>query len=598
MEALVDPSRDPCVRFSAYACAGWAARVRAEGRTGDQAWREAEMSATIHAGLRAWLGSAEAGVDADASTLRRFFSVCVADSATTVPGHPALASLEAEIEAVDGVESFLRASGRLAAHGLPGVLAVTLFPVDGSPYEPLVQARGSERSGAGEADPAARERLVSTLRAYGEARVQARAQAVIDLEDRLLALRARAEDDPIVPASSLGARPGSRSLPWDAFVAGWGVPEHAALHVYPAGYVDGLARVLGRARASTLRDYLRWTLVDGLLQSLPARYADDPDWPPPTTCLSVLEELAGLELVRAFGRDALSDPVHARAVQIVEAVREQLEGVIEEADWLDPRVRALLWSRMEAVRFRLGYGEAWPQPLPALGDDHLANVLALRHAAFARRVAPRGPASFDRPWSDDGFLLVHATAWNDRFVPGINLSLGLLLPPVFDPQRPLSLDVAALGSITGHELMHWTDPDDMPGTLANAGLDEALARPLVEGAACLETAYVEAGLPVEPTAPRLEIDETLADLGGIRAAWRVHRSLAARGQAPAGAVLDADQLFFVTAAQFFCDAEEDPATLDTGRRRIDRAMMALPEFAQAFGCESPSAGATAACEHW
>lgn len=64
-------------------------------------------------------------------------------------------------------------------------------------------------------------------------------------------------------------------------------------------------------------------------------------------------------------------------------------------------------------------------------------------------------------------------------------------------------------------------------------------------------------------------------------------------------MLDADQLFFVTAVQFFCDAVEDPEELDTSRRRIDRAMSVMPEFARAWGCEAPTAMASAPeCDHW
>ncbi|MCA9689861.1 MAG: hypothetical protein KC636_09640, partial [Myxococcales bacterium] len=457
IEALTDPARDPCTQFSAFACAGWTAQARAEGRVGRQAWREVEMAAHTRAQLETWLATpADADARDDATALRRFYAVCVADLATRVPGHPAVASLEEAIAAVDDVASFLRVSGLLVAHRIPGLFTVWQFPIDGA-YAPLVRGYVSDRTpeDGPELAVARRGRLLAALSAYQPAKVEARADAVLAFEDRLHELLARAEDGEIIAAASLPSRPATRRLPFAAFLDGWAAPERAAVHVFPDGYVDRLGPLLRDTAATTLRDYLRWTLVDGLVQSLPGRFADDPRWPPASTCTSLLEDLAGLELARALGRAAFGDDARARAEQIAARVRVELDGVLEESTWLDRQVRSLLRRQLAAARLRLGYGDDAP-PLPAMGDDHLANALALRRASFLRRVA-RDPA-YDRPWDDDGWMLLHATAWSDRFVPGVNVSLGMFNAPVFDPQRPLALDVAALGSILGHELMHWTDP--------------------------------------------------------------------------------------------------------------------------------------------
>jgi len=91
------------------------------------------------------------------------------------------------------------------------------------------------------------------------------------------------------------------------------------------------------------------------------------------------------------------------------------------------------------------------------------------------------------------------------------------------------------------------------------------------------------------------VGENIADIGGIKLAFNAYRTL--RAPAPDTVVADGfteDQQFFLGFAQAWCekarpDFEKLLATVDVhspSQWRVDGALQATPEFAQAFRCKA------------
>jgi predicted metalloendopeptidase len=161
----------------------------------------------------------------------------------------------------------------------------------------------------------------------------------------------------------------------------------------------------------------------------------------------------------------------------------------------------------------------------------------------------------------------------------------------------------------GHELTHGFDDGgrkfDGLGRLTEWWAPEVAGR-YEERAACVEKAYsayeVQPGLFVDG---KLTLGENIADLGGLKLAYRAFKASSAPPASVPG--LTDDQLFFVAAAQNWCNVASPQwetmlvrsNTHSPGRFRVIGPMSHLPEFHTAFSCEAdkPMHPATV-CEVW
>jgi len=190
---------------------------------------------------------------------------------------------------------------------------------------------------------------------------------------------------------------------------------------------------------------------------------------------------------------------------------------------------------------------------------------------------------------------------------------GILQPPFFHRDFPRPMNYGAMGMGMGHELTHGFDDQgrkfDPQGQLRE-WWDPAASARFQERAACVETLYggyeVEPGLHLNGAQT---LGENIADLGGIKEAYRAYRNAESRAGAPASLVpgLSNDQLFFVGFAQSWCELITPEysrllAGIDyhsPGKFRVRGALSQSPEFAKAFACaEGTPMNPATKCEVW
>jgi putative endopeptidase len=166
--------------------------------------------------------------------------------------------------------------------------------------------------------------------------------------------------------------------------------------------------------------------------------------------------------------------------------------------------------------------------------------------------------------------------------------------------------------IVGHELTHGFDDHgsqfDGDGNLSGWWPD-AIRTAFEERTRCVAETY--AGFEVLPGVKvngELTLGENLADIGGLKNAFRAHRALRTTAERRVNAEgFTEDQLFFLAHGQGWCAKYTDEqATLlaatdphSPSRFRVNGPLAQIPEFAETFQCAAGAKmRAENVCEVW
>ena len=190
-------------------------------------------------------------------------------------------------------------------------------------------------------------------------------------------------------------------------------------------------------------------------------------------------------------------------------------------------------------------------------------------------------------------------AYYNPLVNEIVFPAGFLQPPTFDSEASDAINYGAIGVVIGHEISHGFDDQgakfDFLGRLRNWWTDADL-KAFQTRSACVADQFEH--YEIEPGIHHiggLVLGESIADLGGLRLAWR---ALAiARAHGALARDLDGftpEQQFFLGWGQFRGDAvrsetqrkmvQSDPHPV--ARFRVIGPLSNLPEFRAAWSCSS------------
>jgi predicted metalloendopeptidase len=135
----------------------------------------------------------------------------------------------------------------------------------------------------------------------------------------------------------------------------------------------------------------------------------------------------------------------------------------------------------------------------------------------------------------------------------LNFPAAILLPPFFDPDAPPVVNYGSIGSVIGHEISHSFDATgalfDAQGKLANWWTPTDLAH-FQDAAKKLAAQYdTYEALPGLNIRGKQVLDENIADLAGLAAAYDGYRAAYGGKEAPTANGLTGDQQFFVAFGQ-------------------------------------------------
>lgn len=419
-----------------------------------------------------------------------------------------------------------------------------------------------------------------------------------------------------------GLQKSASAIVWQPFFDKMGLAPKL-LNLATPSALDASAKLIAATDLDTHKAYLRWHILSkyaGQLtkamdaenfaffgQTLSGQKQQQPRW---KRCVSRTEGAMGELLGEAFVKRAFAGESKQIALDMIVGIEKSFEAGLTDLAWMDDVTRERAVEKARAITNKIGY----PDKLRdysglVVGDDAFANEVASTkfNVAFAL-------AKVDKPVDpSEWFMTAHqVNAYYNPAANEIAFPAGILQPPFFHKDFPKAFNYGGMGMVMGHEITHGFDDEGRRYT-KDGRLEDWWEAPVVErfekAAECIGEQYAKYEVaPGVNVNPELTMGENIADLGGLKQAYRAYRDyVAANGEEPTLAGLTGDQQFFVGFAQGWCtiatpEIEKVRAATDSHsppRFRINGPVSHFPEFAKAFECaEGTPMRPAEVCEVW
>uniref|UniRef100_B3NZM9 GG17004 n=2 Tax=Drosophila erecta TaxID=7220 RepID=B3NZM9_DROER len=385
---------------------------------------------------------------------------------------------------------------------------------------------------------------------------------------------------------------------------------HSSNKLFCDFYYVELDMVCARHREA-VANYLAMQLLYRLDPKLKARkYQRD-------YCAATLYQSMKFLFNKLYMANNFSEERRLEISEIVQELRNSLRKTLEDAEWLDAESRARALLKESRILTRVGscQDDALSDrlireigSLKIIDDSYARTNINLQHLVVE---VNRFSSQHYQELANDTKpqkLLTGLQVGAGYYVPdnSINVMAGLVEPPIYHRNLPLSLKFGTLGFIVGHELVHGFDTSSSNfndnGQL-ESWLSEISQLVLEARAECYMDHY---GKYLVPEIKRringkTTLDENVADNSGLRQALTAYRNhkkqlLEHPGQerisdAMPGLDLSPEQLFFLGYAQLFCSHyEEEHYWKDLSNEhtfdqfRVLGVMSNSEDFFQAYNC--------------
>lgn len=411
-----------------------------------------------------------------------------------------------------------------------------------------------------------REHIEKMLTLAGFARAGERASAVLALETAI------AQSHGTVEASSsdrnadnVWTRSGfvqrAPGMDWTAFFDAAGLGRQGELVVWQPTAVTGLAAQVASQPLEAWKDYLRFHAIHDFADVLPRAFADEAlalryaTVPPPTRAeraLAATQSAMRDALGRMYAERYFPAAQKARVNRISDNVRAALIKRVEASTWMSPATKASALLKLKTLYVGLGYPDQWEDysSLTVDSKDPLGNLLRVSDRACRNTLALLGQPVNLKSWAMApqmvGGLLVFQ---QNSYV----MSAALLEPPKYDPTASDAAAYGSLGALIGHDMTHYIDTLGADydtehrmqhwWTAEDMQHFQALTQPLADQFSSYQP------FPGFSVNGKLTLNENIADLGGLAAAFDAYRTTLGSRATDAAYVRQQDREFFIAYAQ-------------------------------------------------
>ena len=412
-------------------------------------------------------------------------------------------------------------------------------------------------------------------------------------------------------------------FPWALYLKELGAPTLTQINVTSPEYFAALSKQLTKTLIPEWRIYLRWHLVHDASPMLSKAFVDEtfafydkvlsgnekqlPRW---KRCIANTDELLGESLGQAFVKKTFGEDGKTATRTMIVAIEKAMEENLEKLAWMDDPTRKAAVEKLHAIANKIGYPDAWRDysTIKITRDSYIGNVEAANNFEHKRQLAKIG-----KPVDRNEWLMSPPTvnAYYDASKNEMVFPAGILQPPFYGRKAADAVNFGAIGMVMGHELTHGFDDEgrkfDAKGNLS-LWWSPATNLEFEKRAQCVIDQFnnyeVIDGQKING---KLTTGENIADLGGIKLAYRAFQALhKGAGGKPAKGYTD-EQLFFLGTAQAWCgkrrpELERQRLITDphsSPKFRVNGPLSNLPEFAAAFQCKPGSKMVRAdACVVW
>ena len=283
------------------------------------------------------------------------------------------------------------------------------------------------------------------------------------------------------------------------------------------------------------KTYLRWHLIHAAAPELSSDFVNEnfnffgktltgttklkPRW---KRVVASTDGALGEALGKLYVADYFPPEAKARALELVNNLKEALADRIKTLEWMDEPTKQEALKKLAAFTVKIGYPDKW-RDYSLLKIDRGPFVLNAARAAMFEvdRELKKIGKPVDR--SEWGMSPPTVNAYYNPKMNEIVFPAGILQPPFFNPNADDAINYGGIGAVIGHEMTHGFDDQgrqyDAEGNLRDWWSAESAAK-FKERSNAVVQQYAEyepiKGLHING---ELTQGENIADLGGIKIAY-------------------------------------------------------------------------------
>jgi putative endopeptidase len=628
-ESAIDKTVSPCEDFYEYACGSWIKKTEIPSDKASWMRSFSEIEERNEKVLRDVLEEAAKNPNANAEEkkLGDFYSACMAEQKIEGQAAADLASLLGPIEAVKDVPSL---SNELAHLHLGGANALFAFGSQQDFKDATQVVAGLDQGGLGlpERDYYLREDAKSKeiLKSY-EAHVkkmlelsgvptgksEPQAQTVLKIEHGLaeasMPVVERRDPKKLYHRLDLaGIQKKAPKFPWKDYFKTLGHPDISQINVAVPEFFAAMNKMLTKVSIADWKTYLRWHAIHSSARTLSKPFVDEnfafygkrlqgtaelePRW---KRCVGATDHALGHPLAKLYIKKTFGAAGKTTTQEMVAMIEAAMRENLEKLPWMDDATRKAALEKLTTIANKIGYPDKWIDysKLQLGRDSYLQNDMKASEFETHRDLDKVG-----KPLDRTEWLMTPPTV-NAYYDPSMNemvFPAGILQPPFFARQASLPVNYGAIGMVMGHELTHGFDDEgrqyDSKGNLKDwwsPKVSEEFDRRAMCVAKQFDGYTAVDDLKVNG---KLTLGENIADLAGIKLAYKAYLKSHKPSATPTGSFSD-DQLFFLGTAQSWCGKRRDAVSRERvftdphspPRYRINGPLSNMPEFAAAFQCK-------------
>ena len=403
------------------------------------------------------------------------------------------------------------------------------------------------------------------------------------------------------------------NISWSKFFAAQHADVKEGFSLSQPAFFAEVDRMVGDVPVAQWRTYLRFHAIDSAAPYLSRPFAEEhyafygktlngqkemePRW---KRVLGAVNDDMGMALGELYVAKAFPPESKARALTLVNNVKDALRTRIEHLDWMSSETKQKALEKWATFLPKIGYPDKWRDwsGLTIKPDDYYGNVLAATKFDYDYEIAKIGKPTDRLEW---GMTPQTVNAYYNPTDNTINFPAAILQPPFFDANADDALNYGGIGAVIGHEATHGYDDEgsqfDAQGNNANWWTKEDREKFDARTDRLVKQFNGYEPLPGKHVNGQLTLGENIADLGGINVAYDALQIALQKNPAQNEKKIDGytpEQRFFLNFARIWRGSilpkrQEVLLNADPHSPAQFRAIGApsnMPAFADAFQCKA------------